>query len=905
MVNCRICGAANPSGARTCFDCNSPFGDSSPAARRGRQSVVRRAELQVLLDCFDMCVEKRVVNGATVTGDAGMGVTTLLEAFSYSLVRRIPSKRIFFVQGRDLKTDDIFAPLRKLVISWLGLDKGEETAVCRMSLSDQIGKILQTNSATDITETTHLVGFLAGVPFPDSPILKALESDEKNMDRSLKQALIRLLAADIGREPAVFIYDDLHKSSLKARNLLVEVFKELKTVPCLCVVGGTRELKELVQDKSLVHLALEPLDNDVMRRLFDEHMPTLVDPPRELIEATIGRAAGNPGSMFQLSALLQEAGVIDTSSEPWSVDLSRLSKTDIPVTLVDAVEARIQRLDPRDREVLYHAAVFGETFWDEAIVSLFRHQKKQKKAPEAAQIWSDNLDSSTVTACLDRLVEGQFVVELPDRDIEGCVKYAFVRSSVRKLIVESLDEKKRRQQHFHAAQWASHVASHFGPYFYEVEAEHWKLAGKNHRAGLAFLGAARYARSRHSNIKAIGLFNKGLELVDQGYDLVLADGYHDLGATLAFLGQTAEAEKCFTKMLRHAWLLNHRGKAGAALNRIGRIYSSGGDAVAAKAFLNRAMALFKAADDQPGVAACLGDLGDIAGRQGKVERAFQLVSEALDLERTLDNKPAVALCLHRLGHIQLARADYPEAEGHLEEALKIRREINDVGGTAQTLSTLASIQFNRGDLENAIERWNKALAMAEEAGDRHMQGIINNNLGNAARDQGDLDRSMAYFRACEQIVTDLDESSLYAEVTRNIGILAQRMGDMESSHQYLNQSVKLANKHGAKNLEGLAYRALGDLLGNTMWDTSKVQGEDESVAYYDKALDIFQTIENQFEVARTLHSKGNHLLERGDVDNGKALLEKARDIFTKLDSKTGEKVAKTIEEIAKSVSKPR
>ncbi len=108
-------------------------------------------------------------------------------------------------------------------------------------------------------------------------------------------------------------------------------------------------------------------------------------------------------------------------------------------------------------------------------------------------------------------------------------------------------------------------------------------------------------------------------------------------------------------------ILTHRGKAGAALNRISRLYRARGDTEAARAFLNRGMALFKAAGDEKGVAACLGDLGELAGRQGSYNRAFKLVNEALDLQRKLENKPSIAVCLHRLGHVE--RAEYALSSG--------------------------------------------------------------------------------------------------------------------------------------------------------------------------------------------------------------------------------------------------
>jgi tetratricopeptide (TPR) repeat protein len=350
-------------------------------------------------------------------------------------------------------------------------------------------------------------------------------------------------------------------------------------------------------------------------------------------------------------------------------------------------------------------------------------------------------------------------------------------------------------------------------------------------------------------------------------------------------------------MLRHAWTLVHRGKAGAALNKIGRLYRARGDAAAARAFLDRGMSLFKAAGDEKGVAACLGDLGELARRQGSYDRAFKLLNQALAIQRKLDNKPSIAVCLHSLGHVEAARGAYSQAERFLEEALELRRGAGDKGGMAHTMSALAIVLFNRGDLERAIARWEAALTLAEEVGDRRMMAVLNNNLGEALRDQGKLEESMGHFKACEQVVTTLDDRLLHCEVSRNIGILSQKMSDFDAAKLQLERSLMLAKEVGARELEGLALRALGELAATTMWDTSNVEAEDEAISYFEKALVIFRAIGNEFEVARSLHAYGNRLLERGDVNGGRAKLEEARNIFHRIQSKAGDKVARTISEI--------
>ncbi|MDJ0764916.1 MAG: tetratricopeptide repeat protein [Myxococcota bacterium] len=895
MLRCRACGMLSPSRANACLECGAPLAVPPQEPQAEETAVGRQPVLQALEDGFALSLESRRGIGVIISGQAGMGVTTLLRAFAASLSGRLPAERIRLVSARS--DGDAFAVLRDILIPWLGLQADKDPEAKRAELVATVGRVLGPVSDAIIKETSHLIGYLVGLPFSKSPVLKSILANQGLLHRRLAEVLVHYIKTELKRDPAVLLLDDMHLASVDARRFTLNILGALGEVPLVVVIGGRPEVNAIANHLSMQCITLEPLDDAAMHQLFSKFMPQLTNPPEDLVNAAVGRASGNPGSLNQLVALLIESGVVNTQTDPWTADVSKLAMPDMPVGLIDTFKARVAQLDPRDRAVLEYAAIIGEVFWDEAIVALSRQQVRLKKNISAAQIWSDDSDSLAISSSLDRLVERQFVVPLPERDIEGCIKYAFARSGIRGEIVDSIAQKKLQLGHMLAAEWLAQVSNKAGNSFCEAEAAHWTAAGQDRQATYAYFKAARFAQSRFLNIKAIKLFKRGIELADVRDRFSVADALHDLGSLYDLLGEYEKAERCFTDMLRHAWILMNRGKAGAALNRIGRLYSARGDSDAARAFLNRGMVLFRSAGDEKGVAACLGDLGELARRQGSYDRAFQLVNEALALQRKIENTRSIAVCLHRLGHIEAARASYAQAEGYLEEALSFHREANEKRGMAQTLSTLAMVLSNRGDLDRAIARLEAALNIAEEVGDRRMQAFVNNSLGEALRDQGKLDQSMAHFKSCEALVSGLDDCLLHSEVSRNIGILARSTGDLPLSRQYLKHALDLAREGGGKEMEGLALRALGELESTTMWDTSNVGKPDTAEMAFDKATAIFSAIGNDFELARTLHARGNRHLERGDVAGGKAMLEQAEQIFKRIDSKAGDKIGRTINEI--------
>lgn len=866
-----------------------------PSAPPSASAYIRRSELQVLVRRFAASMKKKLVGGAVVTGATGMGVSTLLKHLRAQIVTRMDPSRVFYMVSREL--DDPFFPFSHILRKMFGADGDDVQDQLQASIVTQVGALLEGTSESILEETTHLLGYMAGVPFPQSPVLRALQRDPEQFYKRLKDALVRYFNAALTQEPATLIFDDVHRLSRnsRSRHLLQDIMTELQTVPFFIVLGGGIELNNFTANPRFPLIHLAPHDESVMRTLFSEMVPKLQDPPEQLVSTTVKRAAGNPGALYELCSLLQESGAIDTTGEVWSADISKLN---IPAGPHDALRARFEQLDPRDKLVLQTASVFGDIFWDEVIVAMSRVTIRLKTNIDAGQIWADDSDGLAIASSLDRLVERKFLAQLSDRDGDGAVKYAFARSGIREKIIATVDPDRQRMYHFLAAEWLKHSSTRYGRVTAELETNHWLAAGDTHRAAAACFRAARGARGRYLNQKAVELFTKGLELASEDERLLRIDALHDLGSLYELQGRIQDAEECFKEMLRNAWILAHRGKAGAALNKIGRLHRSMGDGPAARAFFNRSMTLFKAAGDEVGLAACLGDLGELARQEGSFDRAYKLVREAFEIQRKHQNRRSMAVSLQCLGKIEVARTSFERAERYFLEALEMMRKTNDRGGMAQTLTSLASMMANRGDLDGAVKRFEASLELAKEVGDRRMQAVAHNHLGEAFREQRKFKDAMAHFKDCEEVAMAQNDRHLYADVLRNLAILAMRMGDLEMGHQHVVLSLDIARQIGAKEIEALCYRALGELHATTMWDTSKTDSADEAVTYFQLALDSLRSIGNQFEMGRTLHALGNRLLERGDLAASRRMLKEAKEIFEHVNAKISDDIERTISETA-------
>ena len=95
------------------------------------------------------------------------------------------------------------------------------------------------------------------------------------------------------------------------------------------------------------------------------------DVPEETVETAVGMTGGNPAFLEQLVRLFIENGAIDTSQPAWRLDPDLAADTELPVTIEEAIEARIakvQKLIKNDTEAVKTLAVCEDNQVDDNAV---------------------------------------------------------------------------------------------------------------------------------------------------------------------------------------------------------------------------------------------------------------------------------------------------------------------------------------------------------------------------------------------------------------------------------------------------------------------------------------------------------------------------------------------------------
>jgi tetratricopeptide (TPR) repeat protein len=183
-----------------------------------------------------------------------------------------------------------------------------------------------------------------------------------------------------------------------------------------------------------------------------------------------------------------------------------------------------------------------------------------------------------------------------------------------------------------------------------------------------------------------------------------------------------------------------------ALNRAGYIRRLQSDYRQTEALYQEALALYRQAADQSGIAHALHNLGDLARQRGDYAAARSLFEESLAIRRELDDEAGIAYSLYNLGIVVAHQGDYGSAREFWEESLVIGQAVGDKGSVAASLMGLAGLAFDRGSVGEARALYEQSLALRRELGFKTGIAASLNLLAAVTERQGDAESARAHYR---------------------------------------------------------------------------------------------------------------------------------------------------------------
>jgi class 3 adenylate cyclase/tetratricopeptide (TPR) repeat protein len=449
----------------------------------GRAFVGRSEEIGMLDATYQSATDQHEPRLITILGDAGVGKTRLVREFWEHLGTRSPEP--LRRTGRCLSYGQgiTYWPLAEVLKEHLAILESDPPAVVLERLGSR--PMLGLTLGLDVAQGLH-----------------PLAARDRFQD-----AWVAFLDEIVAERPTVMLIEDLHWGEEQLLDLLERLVRDTSG-PLLMIATARPELLEQRPGwGSRIHgttVHLEALSSEDAVRMLDELLGAKL--PAGLREVVVKRAEGNPFFVEELIGTLIDRQLLGRQNGSWRlVDLP--ADFDVPDTVQAVVAARVDLLEPAEKQALQAASVIGRIFWAGPVYELV-----QGAEPD-----------------LGILEERDFIRRRAGSTIAGDREYAIKHALTREVAYASLPKARRARLHAAFARWLERTGEGRDEYA-PLLAHHYAEAVRPEDVDLAWAGttdeledlrARALTWLRRAAQLAIGRFeiDEGLALLDRALQL--------------------------------------------------------------------------------------------------------------------------------------------------------------------------------------------------------------------------------------------------------------------------------------------------------------------------------------------------------------------------------------------------
>jgi predicted ATPase/class 3 adenylate cyclase len=849
-----------------------------PVAGLESATVGRDAEIALLRQTLQEVVEQGEARIITIVGDAGVGKSRLVHELQNWMELSQVTFRLFRGQAELQSANIPYALVRNLLSFRFQILENDSPAVARRKLEEGIAAYLGEAGV----ETAHFIGHLAGFDFSDSPYLRGILDDPRQIQGRAFHYFAQFLRAMAEQDPVVLFLESMQWVDAGSVALAEYLWQNCRDCPLLIVIAarpavidrGPPWLPQAGDDPFHRLITLAPLGEDESRQLVRTILRRLPAVPASLESLIVEKAAGNPFYIEEMIRMLIDDGVLLPSNEGWQLRMERLVPDRVPPTLTGVLQARLDALTAAERDVLQRAAVAGEQFWDGAVADLRALASSEAEGLPA------------VAALLQQLEQKEMVVRHEHSAFSGCREYRFKHAILHSVTYESVLLRRRRTYHGAIAGWLVERAGERVGEYAGLIAGHYELAGRTEEAAHWYVRAAQGAHKSFLPSDAIRYYQKALDYLPSTEDTTRTrvDLYQGLGDMLWRQARRGEALAMYEAMREAAAATGVPLLEARACNDLARVHRYLGQMRQGIAFAQEAEALARRAGPTADVelARAVATQGWNYHGLGQLEEAVRLGQRALALSQKAGTERELALALNLLGVAHTALGDHERGAAFAREALEVYRQLGHRWGVGIISNNLGENARARGDFVAALGHYEDALAIARETGNRESAISCYNNIGGVRLALGQPEAAEAALRQVLARVGDRGWFGL-AETYRFLSASCLALGRPDEALAAAQQAMALAREGGQQDFSGAAWRMLGRVAAALGQPVPPVPGEDplSAAACFARSAAIFDEAGMSAEHAQTLYAWGAHLLQDEPAE-GERLQEEARQQFAAL-----------------------
>ena len=281
----------------------------------------------------------------TILGTAGVGKSRLMEEF----VRSVDG-RATVLRGRCLAYGQgiTFWPVAEVVKAAAGLSDFDEPEEVERRIADLLVGV--EHAAAIAGRLAEVIGVTSGSAPPEEA----------------EWAVRRLLEVIGERGPLVVVFDDLHWAEPGLLDMIDHVSDAARDAAILLICTARPEFLDARAGwaggkLNATSILLEPL-TDAQSESLIANLVGSTGLAEEVRSRIVQAAGGNPLFVEQMLAMLIDDGLIHSIDGRWVATSDHLTVS-VPPTIAALLSARLDRLEPEERDLIGRASVVGKVFY--------------------------------------------------------------------------------------------------------------------------------------------------------------------------------------------------------------------------------------------------------------------------------------------------------------------------------------------------------------------------------------------------------------------------------------------------------------------------------------------------------------------------------------------------------------
>ncbi|MEW5937500.1 MAG: tetratricopeptide repeat protein [Candidatus Thermoplasmatota archaeon] len=557
-------------------------------------------------------------------------------------------------------------------------------------------------------------------------------------------------------ESSLFVLQYLARNIAQHRILILGTFRPGED-------GVENRVAKMRAEGTISEIALAGLGNDKIIELVDS-----VYAPHKFPEGFLGslaeRCEGNPffvgevlRHMLSVGSMRQENGTYIIADEGVA----------LPHTVEEAVNRRLETLDPDAMTLAEYASCIGREFPRAAVLSI-----ELLNDPKGA---------------LQKLNDAG-IVHLTNGSLD------FSHALFQEVIYSSMNERWRAIFHQKIGEYYEVACEgHIDEVLYDL-ARHFSRS-RQHEKGFGYcVRAGEKAESAYAAEQAIEYYERALSVaqkikLDPRSEVRLL---HGIATNAQLLGRWSEAEE----RLRNAFDLSLKAgeKALAAESRslLGDILRSRGKYDEALSVLNEAHAYFTEVGDARGAAKALNCMGLAYWDLGENAKTMECYEEALKAADVLGDRKLICRALNNKGLVLWSKGEYAEAMECYMRSLRLSEEMGDKLTKSVTIANIGITHYAMGDYAKALACHHERMKIAEELADMRGIGSAVGNMGNIHFALGDYAKALECYKRSLKIMEAMGDKRGIGITCGNIGNLHREMGDYSNAEACYDRAIEIA-----------------------------------------------------------------------------------------------------------------